>query len=146
VYVTRIGMISNPYQFLSDILKEGDHLVDISVDGKIIKAKFDFRETGCRVITQAVSRWLPTAAARVRALVKSCGICGGQSGTGADFLRVLRFPLPIVIPQTSPHSSSIIRGGTVRRSVVEVPSGLSLTPLQETKKKKKYCGLDSTGS
>jgi hypothetical protein len=24
--------------------------------------------------------------------------CGGQSGAGADFLRVLRFPLPIFIP------------------------------------------------
>jgi hypothetical protein len=28
----------------------------------------------------------------------------------AGFLRVLRFPLPIVIPPTAPHSSSIIRG------------------------------------
>jgi hypothetical protein len=38
-------------------------------------------------------------------------ICGGQSGTGVGFLRVLRFPLPILIPPTAPHSlSSIIRG------------------------------------
>jgi hypothetical protein len=29
------------------------------------------------VIDQAVSRQLPTAAARVRAQVSSCGICGG---------------------------------------------------------------------
>jgi hypothetical protein len=40
---------------------------------------------GC-AIAQAVSRWLPTAAAQVRSQVKSCGICGGQSGTGAGFL------------------------------------------------------------
>jgi hypothetical protein len=52
-----------------------------------------------RVIAQAVSRWLPTAAARVRFQVRSYGICGGQSGTGAGFLRALRFPLPI------PHST-----------------------------------------
>jgi hypothetical protein len=39
-----------------------------------------------------------------------CGICGGQSGTGAGFLRVLRFLLSIVIPPTASHSSSIIRG------------------------------------
>jgi hypothetical protein len=41
--------------------------------------------------------------------VRACGICGGQSGTGADFLQVLRFPLSILIPPTAPHSS-IIRG------------------------------------
>jgi hypothetical protein len=60
-----------------------------------------------RAMAQAVSRWLPTAVARVRSQVKSCGIRGGQSGTGARFLRVLRFPLPILIPPTAPHSSII---------------------------------------
>jgi hypothetical protein len=45
----------------------------------------------------------PTAAARIRAQVGSCEICGGQSGTGAGFLRVLQFPLPILIPPTAPH-------------------------------------------
>jgi hypothetical protein len=48
--------------------------------------------------------WLPIAAARIRAQVRSCGICGGQTGTGAGFLRVLRFPLPIFIPSISPLS------------------------------------------
>jgi hypothetical protein len=32
-----------------------------------------------------VSRWLPTAAARVRTRVWSSGICGGQSGAGGRF-------------------------------------------------------------
>jgi hypothetical protein len=35
---------------------------------------------------QAVIRRLPTAAARVRALLKSCEICGGQTGTGEGLL------------------------------------------------------------
>jgi hypothetical protein len=51
-----------------------------------------------RAIVQAVSRWLPIVAARVRSRVWSSGICGRQSVAGADFLRVLRFPLPIFIP------------------------------------------------
>jgi hypothetical protein len=39
-----------------------------------------------RGMAQAVNRRLPTAAARVRARVRSCGICIGQSDTGAGFL------------------------------------------------------------
>jgi hypothetical protein len=31
----------------------------------------------------------------------ACGVCGGQSGTGAGFLRVLRFPLPNIPPISS---------------------------------------------
>jgi hypothetical protein len=55
-----------------------------------------------RAVAEEVSRWLPTAAARVRVRA-ACGICGGQSDTGAGFLRGLRFPLPI-IPPISPSS------------------------------------------
>jgi hypothetical protein len=47
-------------------------------------------------------RRLPTvagaaAASWVRSKVKSCRIRGGQSGIGTSFLRVLRFPIPIII-------------------------------------------------
>jgi hypothetical protein len=52
-------------------------------------------QTSGRAIAEAVSRWLPNAAARVQSRVWSSGICGGQCGAGAGFLRVLRFPLPI---------------------------------------------------
>jgi hypothetical protein len=64
-----------------------------------------------RAIAQAVSRWLPTAADRVRARVWSCGICGGESGAGAGFLPVFRVPLPVFIPPIAPLSPpSIIWG------------------------------------
>jgi hypothetical protein len=85
-----------------------------------------------RPIAQAVSRWLPTAAARVRARVRSCRISGGQSGAGAGFLRVLRFPLPIFIPPIAhPQSpSSIVWGWYNKPALAAVQSGLSLTPLR----------------
>jgi hypothetical protein len=54
----------------------------------------------------------PTAAARVQR------ICGGQSGAGAGFLRVLRFPLPIFIPPISPQSPSPVTRGWYNRPVV----------------------------
>jgi hypothetical protein len=75
-----------------------------------------------RAIVQAVSRWLPTAAARVGVRVQSCRICSGQSGTRAGFLRVFRFPLPIFIPLIFPQSPSpIIRGWYNRPVVAAVP-------------------------
>jgi hypothetical protein len=64
-----------------------------------------------RTIAQVVSRWLPTAAASVRSRVWSSGICGGQSGAGAGFLRAIRFPLPIFIPPIAPQSPSPIIWG-----------------------------------
>jgi hypothetical protein len=63
-------------------------------------------------IAQAVNRRLPTATATVRARVWSSGICSGQSGAGAGFLRVLRYPLPIFIPPIAPQSS-LSEAGTI---------------------------------
>jgi hypothetical protein len=90
------------------------------------------------MLTAARCRWLvpyPSLGDCVLSLllarVWSCGICGGQSGDGADFLRVLRFPLPIFIPPVAPRApSSIIWGWYNRPVVAAVPSGLSLTPLR----------------
>jgi hypothetical protein len=70
--------------------------------------------TAGRAIAQAVSRYIPTTAAWVRSRVWSSGICGGQSGAGTGFLRVLRFPLPILIPQNSPYGS---QGGDCERNL-----------------------------
>jgi hypothetical protein len=62
---------------------------------------FVFDKNQHRSTGRAVAQWF-TAAARVRVRA-ACGVCGGQSRTGAGFLRVLRFPLPI-IPPISPLS------------------------------------------
>jgi hypothetical protein len=56
-----------------------------------------------------LSRRIPTAAAWVWSQVSSCGIYGGQSDSGACFLGVLRFRLPILIPTNAPYAP-IIRG------------------------------------
>jgi hypothetical protein len=63
---------------------------------------------GGRAIAQAVS--LPTPAAHVRARVRLCEICGGQSLVEAGFLPVIRFPLPDRIPPITPQSSPIVWG------------------------------------
>jgi hypothetical protein len=84
-----------------------------------------------RAIAQAVSRCIPTAAARVRARGRSYRLCGGQRGTRACFFRVLRLSLPYFIPPLAPQSpSSIIWGWYGRPIVAAVPCGLSLTPLR----------------
>jgi hypothetical protein len=80
---------------------------------------------------EAVIRWFPTAASRVRTRVWSSGICDGQIGAGASFLRILRFPVPIFIPPNSPSSQSP-GSSTIGQLVADVPSGPSLesTPTQ----------------
>jgi hypothetical protein len=82
-------------------------------------------------IAQAVIPWVPTAASQVRARGRSCGICGGQSGTAAGFLRVLRIPLPIFTPPIVQQSPSSIIWDRYRRPVEAAePSGLSLNPVR----------------
>jgi hypothetical protein len=90
-----------------------------------------------RAIAQAVSRWLPTAAAQVRSQVRSCGICGRQSGTGAGFLRVLRFPLQSSFHQLLHNHLNLSPGaGTIGQQwpTYQVDS---VSPHPEKLKKKK---------
>jgi hypothetical protein len=53
-------------------------------------------------MVKSIYEYIPSYLFNAR--VWSSGICGGQSGTGAGFVRVLRFPLPIFIPSNSPSS------------------------------------------
>jgi hypothetical protein len=75
---------------------------------------YDIPQQLGHAIAEAVSRWLPTAAGRVRARFWSSGICGGQSGVGAGFLRVLRFPLPKPFHSTNFYIITITRGSQQR--------------------------------
>jgi hypothetical protein len=56
----------------------------------------DWRQTAnskvTLTLTQAVSRWLSTAAARVRNWVQSCGICGDKVALGQVFSEYYGFP------------------------------------------------------
>jgi hypothetical protein len=66
------------------------------------------------------TRAVAVGSQRVR-LWAACGVCGGQSGTGSGFLRVLRFPMP----DHSTNFSIIIitRGWHIRPLVAAVSSG-----------------------
>jgi hypothetical protein len=45
----------------------------------------------------------PTSAASILSKARYCGMCGGQSGTGADCLQVIWFPLPILFPPVAQY-------------------------------------------
>jgi hypothetical protein len=88
-------------------------------------------------IDQAVTHRFPTAAARVRTQARSSWICGGQSGTGQIFSVHFGFScqfsfLPLILTH---HLSSW--ADTIGQLLADVPSGLSVTPPQETEEKKK---------
>jgi hypothetical protein len=81
-----------PVVYLKHDVSETEYRLRLQVD-PIERASF---HRYSRSVAQEVSRRLRTAETRVRARVKSCWICGGQSGTGAGFLRVLPFLLPLI--------------------------------------------------
>jgi hypothetical protein len=90
-----------------------------------------------RTIVQVVSRRLPTTATPVQAQFMSCGICGGQIGSGAGFLQVLWLPMLIFIPPIAPQSpSSVIWGWYNRPVVAAVPSGLKSHSSKNNNNKK----------
>jgi hypothetical protein len=98
--------------------------------------KFQQASKEGRAIAQAVSRWLPTAAARVRFRVWSSGNCGGQSGAGAGFLRVLRFSCQTSFHQIL-HKNNHPGQATICQSVAAVLSGPSWTPHPNKRIEKK---------
>jgi hypothetical protein len=104
---------------------------DFSSDTPLLLLGHAYRELRC------LQSCKQNTVSGIRAHVTSCGICGGQIGSGGGFFRLLRFPLPIFIPPTALHSSSISGANTIGQLVADVPSGLRLIPPQETKTKTK---------
>jgi hypothetical protein len=69
--------------------------------------------------------------AQVRAQFRSCGICSGQGGTGACFLLVHQFLLPILIPPSASNTSSCNIRSSYNLAMCQVDS--VSPPLQEKK-------------
>jgi hypothetical protein len=69
-------------------------------------------------MAQAVSRRPLTAEARVRSLVSSCGICGGQSGTGTCFSTSTS-----VFPCQFHSTGAQLRGKTKKTGLHNKPQG-----------------------
>jgi hypothetical protein len=112
----------------------------------LIKHRDNFiflRGIGGRATAQAVSHRTPNAAARVRARVRSWGIYDGQSGPGAGFLRVLRFPLPILIPPTARQSSSSIIRGWYNRPISGRSTKWTQSPHPKKLKKTRGIGCET---
>jgi hypothetical protein len=87
-----------------------------------------------RAIVQAVSRRLPTAVALVRDQVGYVGFVVDKMELERVFSEYFGVPCQFSLHRllhTRHHLSS--RAGTIGQLVADVPSGLSLTPPQETK-------------
>jgi hypothetical protein len=89
-------------------------------------------------IAQAVNRWLPTTAARVRSRVWSSGICGGQIGSGVGFPEYFSFPCQSSFHLILHHHNHPGQA-TIGQSVATVPSEPSWTPHLNKRKKSDIC-------
>jgi hypothetical protein len=93
---------------------------------RLIQVLLTFRKNILHAYSRAVSRRCPTAAARVRSELM-WDLWWTKWHWGIAFLRILRFPLPILITPLYHPGLAQLR--------VEVPSGFSLTPPQQAKRK-----------
>jgi hypothetical protein len=90
-------------------------------------------------IAQAVGRQLPKAAGRVRAQARSCHVRSvvDKVALGQVFSEFFGFPCQLSFHRLLHIHHHLSSGdGTIGQLVADVPSGLSLTPPQETTKKK----------
>jgi hypothetical protein len=88
-----------------------------------------------RAVAQVASRLLPTSASRVRSKIKSCRICGGQSGTTPGFLRFFRFFCQLLFRRILYGYLSSWAGTVGPILATRVPSALRLILRHVLKKK-----------
>jgi hypothetical protein len=87
-----------------------------------------FKSTrNCRAVAQAVSRRLPTAAARVLSQVGHVEFVVDKLALGYVFFEYFRFPCQLSFHQIL-HIHLSSGAGTMGQLLNEVPSGLSLNP------------------
>jgi hypothetical protein len=100
------------------------------------------RMNRCLMVKLSQGRWschssgggsshISTASARVQCKFKLCGICGGQSGTGAVLFRALQFSLQFSFYRII-HTHLSSGACTIGQLVADVTSGLSITLSHET--------------
>jgi hypothetical protein len=87
-----------------------------------------------RPIAQAASRWLPTAAARFEPRSGYVGFVVDKVALGQVFSEYFGFPCQFSSHRLLYTQQLLSGAGTIRQLVVDVPSGLSITPTKETKK------------
>jgi hypothetical protein len=80
-----------------------------------------------RAIAQAVSHWLPTAAARVRARAEHVGFVVDKVALGQVFSEYFGFPCHLSFHQI-PHHHNDLAVGTIGLLVAAVSSGPNWTP------------------
>lgn len=76
-------------------------------------------------IPRAANHWLSTPAVWLQSKVRSSRICGLQNGTGTLRLRILRFPLPVLVAGTAPRSLWFMELASASQEATEEIPGIS---------------------
>jgi hypothetical protein len=97
-----VSVCVSPFHLLNQLTNFHEIWYELYVIGGHLKSTL-------YIFLQSVVTTWPVAD-RVRVQFRSFGIIRGQSDSRVSFLRVLPFPLRILILSTAPHSLSIIQG------------------------------------
>lgn len=105
---------------------------------KITSAILRLSRMQCRAIAQPVSPRFPPRRAGFEPRSGPVGFVVDRSGAGVGLLRVLLFPLPLLIPTTAPHQPSSIVRGWYNRLISDWRSKWTQSHLIPKKPKRNY--------